>query len=379
MSDCIEYVVAELKNKRLSKAAAIDLSRDCSVHSRKANGTARLAGLQWENTSELGERRYSRRFTGEEFFLADHVVEVERGKEERVLPAVAYLEMVRAGVEKAWPGEGEGKVLELRHTMWEQPVRVGSEGKQIHLGLREMEEKIEYEIYSEEEGEKVVHCRGLAAWNEEEASHVDVEQVKMETRQGGAAEPGRIYARCAKVGLLYGPAMQGMSGVRRGEHEVLAEVRLPETVEKTWGEYVLHPSLLDSALQAAVALLGDELGGETQLPFALERVRILGRSPREVLAWARYESGSERAGNKGGRRGDIDVCDETGKVWVEVRGLSTRVVKRAEAGEGRVAKRESESELECFVPVWDAVVPEKRRKSESGGKVLLSGGDAGRS
>src|ERR1041385_254413 len=254
MSDCIEYVVAELKNKRLSKAAAIELIRDFSVHSRKANGTARLAGLQWETTSELGERRYSRRFTGEEFFLADHVVEVERGKEERVLPAVAYLEMVRAGVEKAWPGEGEGKVVEMRHTMWEQPVRVGSEGKQVHLGLRETEEEIEYEIYSEEEGEKVVHCRGLAAWNEEEASHVDVEQVKREMSQGGAAEPGKIYARCAKVGLLYGPAMQGLRTVGRGEQEVLAMVRLPEMVEKTWGEYVLHPSLLDSALQAAVAL-----------------------------------------------------------------------------------------------------------------------------
>ena len=66
MSDCIEYVVAEVKNKRLSKAAAIELIRDISVHSRKSNGHARPAGLQWENTSEPGERRYSRRFTGDE-------------------------------------------------------------------------------------------------------------------------------------------------------------------------------------------------------------------------------------------------------------------------------------------------------------------------
>ena len=74
---------------------------------------------------------------------------------------------------------------------------------------------------------------------------------------------------------------------------------------------------------------------------------------------------------------DIDVCDESGKVWVEMRGLSTRVVNRGEAGEGREAKRESESALECFVPVWDAVEPERRRKSGAGGKVLLLGGDEG--
>src|ERR1041385_5576840 len=267
----------------------------------------------------------------------------------------------------------------MRHTRWEQAVRVGSEGKQIHLGLREAEEEIEYEIYSEEEGEKVVHCRGLAAWSEEEGSRVDVGQVKREMKQG-EVDPGRIYARCAKVGLLYGPAMQGLSGVRRGDQEVLAKVRLPEMVEKTWGEYVLHPSLLDSALQAAVALReeeGEEIQGETELPFALERMRILGRCPREVLAWARYEEGSERAERKGSKRVDIDVCDETGKVWVEMRGLSTRVVKRAEADEGSGAKRESGSELELFVPVWDAVEPKRRRKSVSGGKVLLLGGDAG--
>ena len=294
MSDCIEYVVAEVKNKRLSKAAAIELLRDFSVHSRKSNGNARLAGLQWENTSEPGERRYSRRFTGEEFYLADHRVELWRGKVERVLPGVAYLEMVRAGVEEAWPGERKGKVLELRHTMWEQPVVVGSEGKQIQLELRETEEEIEYEIYSEEEGERVVHCRGLACWSEDEESRVDVEQVKREMTQG-EAEPGRIYARCAKSGLMHGPALQGLKAIRRGSKGVLAEVKLPEKVEKTWGEYVLHPSLLDSALQAAVGLMGEEgVAGETQLPFALERLRIVGRCPQEVLAWARYEEGSER-------------------------------------------------------------------------------------
>ena len=115
---------------------------------------------------------------------------MERGKVERVLPGVAYLEMVRAGVEEAWPGERKGKVLELRHTMWEQPVVVGSEGKQIQLELRETEEEIEYEIYSEEEGERVVHCRGLACWSEDEESRVDVEQVKREMTQG-EAEPGK--------------------------------------------------------------------------------------------------------------------------------------------------------------------------------------------
>ena len=50
--------------------------------------------LLQQNTSDLSEQRYSSTFTGEEFFLTDHVVNGQK-----VLPGVAYLEMARAAVE----------------------------------------------------------------------------------------------------------------------------------------------------------------------------------------------------------------------------------------------------------------------------------------
>ena len=52
--------------------------------------------LLHQNTSNLSEHRFSSRFTGEEFFLTDHVV---RG--ERAFPGVAYLEMARVAVTQA--------------------------------------------------------------------------------------------------------------------------------------------------------------------------------------------------------------------------------------------------------------------------------------
>ncbi|MCP3942315.1 MAG: type I polyketide synthase, partial [Desulfobacteraceae bacterium] len=56
----------------------------------------KLHPLLHRNTSDLSEQRFSSAFTGNEFFLADHVV---KGK--KVLPGVAYLEMARAAVERA--------------------------------------------------------------------------------------------------------------------------------------------------------------------------------------------------------------------------------------------------------------------------------------
>src|SRR5262249_44795170 len=65
-----------------------------------ALASSMLHPLLHTNTSDLSEQRYSSTFTGEEFFLADHQVAGQK-----VLPAVAYLEMARAAIEQAWPAE----------------------------------------------------------------------------------------------------------------------------------------------------------------------------------------------------------------------------------------------------------------------------------
>ena len=48
------------------------------------------------NTSDLSEQRFTSSFTGEEFFLRDHVVQGER-----VLPGAAQLELARAAAARA--------------------------------------------------------------------------------------------------------------------------------------------------------------------------------------------------------------------------------------------------------------------------------------
>jgi hypothetical protein len=67
-----------------------------------------------ENTSDLTEQRFSTTFTGEEFFLAGHVV-----KGQKLLPGVAYLEMARAAVEKAAERGKEGHTgIQLKNVVW---------------------------------------------------------------------------------------------------------------------------------------------------------------------------------------------------------------------------------------------------------------------
>src|SRR5947207_11857724 len=116
MIDFIEYVVAELKSKRLSKTNAAALVRQFAFRSSTSAGAASLIHpLLHRNTSDLAEQRYSSTFTGEEFFLADHQVKADGHVDRRMLPGVAYLEMARAAIEHAWPARPESTVLELHN------------------------------------------------------------------------------------------------------------------------------------------------------------------------------------------------------------------------------------------------------------------------
>src|SRR5205814_10286080 len=84
--------------------------------SRKSIGGEVLHPLLHRNTSDLRGQRYSSTFTGEEFFLRDHEVVVSGKRSQKILPAVAYLEMARAAVEQASGEKPESSILELRDT-----------------------------------------------------------------------------------------------------------------------------------------------------------------------------------------------------------------------------------------------------------------------
>src|SRR5262249_54950688 len=142
-----------------------------------ANGKAAVAVLHplvQRNTSDLEEQRYTSNFDGREFFFADHVMNGER-----VLPAVAHLEMARAAVTEASGERAEkGSRLHLRQVAWTRPVVAGGEPVSLHVSVHAAEaEELEYEIYSlGRDEERRVHSQGWATWEEEDAEQVDLSE-----------------------------------------------------------------------------------------------------------------------------------------------------------------------------------------------------------
>lgn len=164
-----------------------------------------------------------------------------------------------------------------------------------------------------------------------------------------------------QAGIQYGPAFEGIQQLFIGEREVLAQLKLPEHLLPEMNSYVLHPCILDSALQASIGMMlehpevdgkkaGHGSGGpQPSVPFALKKVRIYKACAQDMWAWVRYSSDSSSDGK--GMTFDIDLFDQEGSVCVRLIGFSSRQLPDPEST-APGADTTARSEMLLLKPYW---------------------------
>ncbi|WP_280275902.1 type I polyketide synthase [Nocardia wallacei] len=139
---------------------------------------------------------------------------------------------------------------------------------------------------------------------------------------------GDFYELCAERGYRYGPVFQGLKAVWRRGGEVFAEVVLPETVEAAADEFMIHPALLDAAMQAIGFLDIPVPDGQVLLPFAWEQVRVHAVGARQLRA---------RLSSTGDHRVGIVLHDSVGQPVADavltVRGIALSDLRAIDSGE----------------------------------------------
>ena len=296
------------------------LSKPQAAATDKAGATAVLHPLLHTNTSDFSHQCYSSVFSGKEFFLADHQI-----NEQKVFPAVAYLEMARAAVMRAMPEHVESMTLQLRNIVWVQPIVV-TEQKHVNINLSVSDSgQIGYQIVSNEAENLVVHCEGKAEFsNQPLPAKLDIALLNKQMNHD-SIDAAELYATFHDTGTHYDLAYQVVKNVRKGQQQLLAQLRLPAVVEGTHDEYTLHPSLMDGALQASEVLFNqfNQHADRNALPFALESLRIGSSCAKDALVWTRLAPGSKPEDNL--IKLDIDLCDQEGNVCVQMRGFSFKM------------------------------------------------------
>jgi polyketide synthase PksN len=288
--------------------------------------TASIHPLLHQNTSDFSEQKFSSIFTGQEFFLMNHVV-----KGQQVLPGVAYLEMIRAAVEEAAGSLEEDKSrIQLKNVVWATPIVVREAPAHVHIGLFPEENgDITYEIYSQPQeigADPVVHSQGSAAVLQaiKEVKRLEIKTLQAECSQI-VLSSSQCYEAFTKMGIVYGPGHQGIEKVYVGSGKVLAKLVLPSSLSATLEQFVLHPSLMDAALQASIGFAKGTDQLKLALPFALQELEIMRNCTPNMWALLCHSEGS-KVGDKV-QKLDISLCDEQGIICVQMKGFSSRVLE----------------------------------------------------
>jgi acyl transferase domain-containing protein/acyl carrier protein len=318
-----------------------------------------LHPLLQQNRSDFSKQKFSSTFSGKEFFLADHVV-----KGNRVLPGVAYLEMARAGVAQSVGAfKDNHKSLRLKNVSWIRPIAVGEQAVEVNIGLVPKDNgNIVFEIDCDSDSddpEPVVYCQGTAEFfSAVEIPSLDLNAIKTQCDQG-ILSSGQVYDVFRAMEIEYGPAHMGIEEIYVGQNQALAKLFLPSCTLDTQDRFVLHPSLLDAALQASISLIKEvkdmTLSSKTSsgsgrlqpiLPFSLQELEILGKCSAKMWAAVRYSQCSTLKDRL--QKLDIDLCDEQGKVCVSLKGFSSKALA------GDVGKVDSSASIKTLMirPVW---------------------------
>ena len=133
-----------------------------------------------------------------------------------------------------------------------------------------------------------------------------------------------LYDRLEQAGYEYGPAFQAMRRVRRGgDGEIFADVELDDARAEDAGEFLLHPALLDAALQPLLMLASERRPGAPMLVDRWSEVLLHAASPAALSVHARLD----------GDAADVTLSDADGSLVASLRAT----LSAAQTGAARIS------------------------------------------
>ena len=263
----------------------------------------KLHPLVHENTSTLGELRFSSTFTGEEIFIADYLL---HGR--KMLPGAAYLEMARAAVEQAVGlAKEDWARIQFNNIEWITPLTFNSHAEKVHIGLFPQEGGgILYEIYTSNaktDKDVVVHSQGVVAFT----SPDKIPMLDLKALRKAFTKSLMNFKSCEEIYI--------------GNRKILARLSFPSYGDN---RFFVHPCLLDRALQVAAELTAQtrepRIGNpKSLLPSILPSLEIFSPCPSTPWTLIRHNEGKLAEPKL-----DIDLCDENGNVCIRIQGLTCR-------------------------------------------------------
>ncbi|HEU4768663.1 MAG TPA: SDR family NAD(P)-dependent oxidoreductase, partial [Pyrinomonadaceae bacterium] len=236
-----------------------------------------------------------------------------------------------------------------------RPLVVTDETR-VQIVVVEENDVLRFEIGSEE-GEPYVRgeYRRTTELNTDLPGKQTIEEIKSRCKEEVATH--ELYEQFKAVGIEYGPYYQRIEQIWGGDEEAIALLTLPREYEAELGDYSIHPTMLDAALQVIAAItINRRERDNLVLPFAIERVDVLRPLSTRVYAHVKLIEQD---------RYHVTVLNEQGLVCVRLHELALKQ-----------AKPKVDLPEFFYLPVWQPaplkiVTGEDQQPQRSDSKVLL--------
>jgi len=253
------------------------------------------------NTNDYPIGVFTSEYTGEEAFLADHIIQ-----EQKILPGMAYLEIARAAVANSID-ISDDQMIELTDSIFVNALLVAEP--------REVDVKV-YPGTNNQFGVEVVTEQGVhfqskvTVREKTSLKPIDIHALRTECPKLGPSKQ-QFYANFRKRGVNLGPSHQGVETIQLGDGSALVKVEISGASEQGMA---LDPGMLDSIIQGGVALASNPQA--SVVPFAVKNTQIF--SQLDDLMYVHIVKTDKGC--------DYKAFDENGEIKVIINDFMTREI-----------------------------------------------------
>jgi acyl transferase domain-containing protein len=284
----------------------------------RQSSAAKLHPLISYNSSTLKTVSFDSLLSHTAFYAVDH-----RVRQERIFPGAGFLELACISGNIA----GEHRVHKIKDIVWMRPLSFGNAPQLLRTVLKSAGDGAEYAIVSpDEERESAPYSEGKLVFRNDWAAATAQESIEIEALKAQCArveEGADYYATLKKYGLSYGPSFQTIQKIHVGHTFALAKLKIADHLKGDFGQFILHPSIVDGAWQTLAVLAGGPDLVAPRLPFSLDEVDIL--HPVRQTCYALVEvADRERQNQPGVGKFNIKLLNESGDVLIRFANLLVR-------------------------------------------------------
>ncbi|WP_299608349.1 SDR family NAD(P)-dependent oxidoreductase [uncultured Aquimarina sp.] len=311
-----------------------------------------------ENTENL---IFESTFNGNESVFNDHQVSGDK-----VLPGVAFIELIRATGEEV----SKNEVFQIKDLTWTTPIVVEDDFKQIQIRNTTGRKNINCEITSIADHKEILHCSSKIVLGniDRNPKRIDVKTIISESLNEISGK--EVYQNFYEEGLHLGETFQGVERIYVGDSYAFSKINLPLI-----DGYKYTPGILDSALHTIYGLATSH-GASYSLsfPYHVNEINFYKSFEDVSQFWGLVRKSNGVTSDENITSYDIDLMDQDGQVLLSFKNFVALPVDAAiqnSEDSGQFSKTNKESI--CYIPIWDEIRQRNKSVEDKNEKIVLLG------